>query len=214
MKETNNNVFTVVVWGDSIAAGNAQYQWPALAELKCNLVLNTGKRIKIINEGVGGMAAAHALREFDMRVKKHLPNLVIIQFGFNDIRFDGSRIGKPISTVEEFENHLSTMIHLCREQAKASPILLGNHKTRLQLTLPSGIEYDHARIQYNNAAHRVAHKNNVPFFDMEKELKVPEAHWTNFVCEDGVHLSPLGYHAYASRISCIITELVLKQKHL
>ena len=212
MNETSNNAFTVVIWGDSIAAGNAQYKWPSLAELKCNLVINSGKKIKIINEGTGGMAAAHALKEFYSRVLQHKPDLVIIQFGFNDMRFDGSRINKPISTIEEFEDHISKMVLLCHNEAKAKVLLLGNHRTRLRLTLPSGIDYDEARIQYNLAIERVAKKYNVMFFDMSKELNIPEAKWYEYLCEDGVHLSPLGFYAYASRIAGIIAGIIKQER--
>ena len=46
--------------------------------------------------------AAQAREEFAASVLLHRPDVVIIQFGLNDLRFDGSRGHLPISTPEEF----------------------------------------------------------------------------------------------------------------
>lgn len=140
------------------------------------------------------------------------PDLVLIQFGFNDIRYDGSRVDKPISTVQEFESHVSEMIALCRNEAKAAVVVLGNHRTRMNLILPSGLQYDKARIEYNRASRRAARKAGVPFHDMSEELMVPETRWSEYVCEDGVHLSPLGYHAYGRRVANIIMDHIAPRR--
>jgi lysophospholipase L1-like esterase len=193
----NEKPFTVVVWGDSIAAGTAEYQWPALAERMCNVVLNTGHAVRVVNEGVGGKPAAGARHEFAERVLAHNPDLVIIQFGFNDIRYDGSRGNQPLSTPSEFGEHLQEMVRRCRQEAGANVVLFGNHRTRVGLTLPSRQSYDEGRIEYSALAQGVATRARVPFYDLAQELQMPEANWADFVGADGVHLSPLGFHAYA-----------------
>jgi len=187
---------TVVVWGDSIAAGSAELQWPALAERTCNLVLNTGQTVRVVNEGVGGKPASHARHEFEERVLAHKPALVFIQFGFNDLRYDGSRGDKPLSTPAEFEEHLRDMVRSCRELAGAKVVLFGNHRTQLNLTMPGGKSYDEMRVEYDVVVRRVAANLQVPYYDLSEELKVPGASWTELLADDGVHLSPLGYHAY------------------
>ena len=47
---------TVVVWGDSIAAGG----WPQAMEFIFNVVCNTGTSIRVVNSGQGGNPAAQA----------------------------------------------------------------------------------------------------------------------------------------------------------
>lgn len=190
-----NQPYTVVVWGDSIAAGG----WPEITERQFNVALNTGRPIRVINEGVGGMPAARARGEFAQRVLPHAPDLVIIQFGFNDQRHDGSRGALPLSTPEEFADHLTAMTRQCRDEAGAAVLLVGNHRARSLLTMPSGLSYDETRAQYHAATRQVAQTLGVPFLDMEAELsRMPEARWTDFVTEDGVHLTPLGIRAYAA----------------
>ncbi len=74
-----------MVWGDSIAASG----WPQQVEFIYNVALNTGRAVRVINSGVGGKPASHARNEFDTKVAQHKPEVVFIQFGFNDMRYDG-----------------------------------------------------------------------------------------------------------------------------
>lgn len=189
--------FIVVVWGDSIAAGNQQCNWPAMAEFTHNLVLNTGRTLRVINSGIGGKPAAHARKEFADRVLSHQPALVVIQFGFNDIRMDGTRGATPLSTPAEFEEHMCSMIEACLVEAGAAVAVFGNHRTRVNLRFGDGRMYDQWREIYNRRARRAAKVKGVPFYDMSICLKLPGAKWYDFVAEDGVHLSELGTHAYA-----------------
>jgi lysophospholipase L1-like esterase len=200
---------TVVVWGDSIAAGSAEYQWPAIAERTCNLVLNTGTPVRVVNKGVGGKPACHARHEFEERVLAHKPALAIIQFGFNDMRYDGSRGDQPLSTPAEFEEHLQVMVRRCREEAQARVVLFGNHRTQLNLLMPTGKSYDETRVEYDGAVRRVAAAMDVPYYDLSEELKVPGASWTEFLVADGVHLSPLGYHAYGRFAANVMMRMLV-----
>ena len=193
--------FIVVVWGDSIAAGNPQCNWPAMAEFTHNVVLNTGRAIRVVNSGRGGKPAAQARDEFEQNVRVHQPDLVLIQFGFNDARFDGTRGAMPLSTPDEFQGHIRHMIGLCRSETRASVVVLGNHRTRVNLRMTGGRMYDQLRNTYNQRARRAAAAMGVTFHDMARRLKLPGAGWHDFVCEDGVHLSPLGTHAYARYIA-------------
>jgi lysophospholipase L1-like esterase len=199
--------YVVVVWGDSIAAGIGEpgKAWPAQAEFIFNVAVNTGRSIKIHNEGVCGMPAAQARKEFQSRILPHQPDLVIIQFGFNDLRHDGSRGPLPISTPEEFEEHIERMVRDCRDTARAKVVLLGNHRARSMLEMPTGLTYDETRIRYKQGMAKVAGKMGVPYVDMEEELK-GAGDWREIICEDGVHLSPPGLSAYA----CIGVNIIRK----
>ena len=185
--------YKVVVWGDSIAAAG----WPQTAEFTCNVALNTGRPVKIINKGVCGQSAAAARRCFESEILANNPDLVILQFGFNDVRHDGSRGALPLSTLEEFEDHLTAMVRLCREKAHAAVMIFGNHRTRSLLTMPTGLRYDEARARYNEVACRVAGRTGVRYLDMAEVINAAGLDYMDVVSEDGVHLSPLGLSTYA-----------------
>lgn len=184
---------TVLVWGDSIAASG----WPQQTEFIYNVVQNTGRSIRVVNKGVGGLPAATACGQFNSTVLPERPDIVIIQFGFNDLRYDGSRGGLPISTPDEFGAHLADMIRMCRERAGAHVIVFGNHRARSLLILPSGIGYDKTRAQYNAVAQGVAKSAGVRFCDMAEMFAVAGLCTEDIVNEDGVHLSAQGLRAYA-----------------
>lgn len=184
---------TVLVWGDSIAASG----WPQQTEFIHNVVLNTGRPIRVVNKGVGGLPAAAACRQFNDTVLPERPAIVILQFGFNDLRHDGSRGDLPISTPDEFEAHLMAMVRMCREQAGAEVIVFGNHRARTLLIMPSGRGYDETRAQYNSVAERVAKRMGVRYCDMAAVLSAAGLRTEEIVCEDGVHLTPVGIRAYA-----------------
>jgi lysophospholipase L1-like esterase len=202
--------FTVVVWGDSIAAGTPTHCWLNVAETACNQVVSTGRAVQFINEATGGMPAARARDQFEARVLRHTPDAVIIQFGFNDIRHDGSRGALPLSTPEEFQEHLTHMVARCRQETKARVILFGNHRTRVLLHMPTGETYEATRTRYNDIIRRVAEAAGVPYYDMSEELlQVPGTEWRDLVNEDGVHLSMEGDMAYGRFAASVISKLIL-----
>lgn len=206
MKE--HSPYVVVVWGDSIAAAG----WPALAETTHNVSMNVGRAIKVINESQGGMPAAVARTQFEQRIAKHSCDLVVIQFGFNDLRYDGSRPGKPISTTEEFADHLRNMATRCRSECSAKVLFLGNHKARRPHILPGGVGYDQAREAYSQVTRAVARDLEAPFIDMSKAIITPGIPYSDYVNEDGVHLSPLGLHSYASVVGSAIGQILRGEK--
>lgn len=184
---------TVVVWGDSIAASG----WPQLLERTWNVCCNVGTPIRVVNSGRGGNPAASARHEFTESVLSHQPDVVIIQFGFNDQRYDGSRGPLPLSTPEEFGGHLTEMIRCCRELARAEVLVFGNHRTLVPLQLPSGVAYDETVEVYKRVAAASAAAAGVRFVDMAQALSHPDIPYTHLLTDDGVHLSELGKQCYA-----------------
>jgi lysophospholipase L1-like esterase len=199
LSQGESKPLTVVVWGDSIAANNGQLEsaWPALCEMLANVVASTGRRVVVRNEGVCGKPAAQAVGEFDARIDPHHPDLVIIQFGGNDVRHELGRGGKPLSTEVEFKNHLTLMIRACQDKAHAKVVVFGYHRPRRHPILPTGLTYQEAFSRYNQIAAAVAGVCGAEFFDLSTELPYGEYDWKELVCDDGVHLSPVGNHAYA-----------------
>jgi lysophospholipase L1-like esterase len=195
--------FIVVVWGDSIAAAG----WPERSEFVHNVSMNLGRPVKVINMGVGGLPAASARSQFAERVAPHKPDLVVIQFGFNDMRFTGARPdGLPFSTPDEFNAHLQEMIHRCKSQANARVVVFGNHRPRRAGWFPTGLTYEQSVSVYRQQAQNAAQAQNVRFVDMSVETLKAGLTWNEVINEDGIHLSPAGLHNYAGIAASIYME--------
>lgn len=207
-----SNPFTVVVWGDSIAAGNDEMNWPDIAQSCLDAVINTGQPVKIINAAICGMPASKACSEFSERIAPHNPNLVFIQFGFNDIRHDGSRGELPLTTPDEFADCLRTMIQNCRQKLSAEVCLLGNHKPHVNLLMPTGLTYDESRIKYNKIAQAIAEETGMTYHDISQVIEKSDFSYKEIVCNDGVHLSKRGYNFYGRFIAEIIRSFLTDQK--
>jgi lysophospholipase L1-like esterase len=205
----DNAPYKIVVWGDSIAVNNGSPEgsWPVLTERLLGCVAYCGRTVEIINEGHCGMPACQAITEFETRVAKHNPDLVIIQFGFNDLRYQSSHAGRPLSTLDEFKVHLAGMVDKCRELG-SDVILHGNHKARPQLRLPSGVMYDEARALYSAVAKDVAGEAGVTYYNMAYELTCEAYTWQELLSPDGVHLSALGNSAYAWFVTSYLQEML------
>ena len=185
--------YVVVVWGDSIAASG----WPQQAETIFNVALNRGRPIKVINSGTCGLAASVAREQFDETILPHHPELIIMQFGFNDMRHDGSRGELPLSTPKEFDEHLMAMVKMSGEKTGAKVVIFGNHQTRSILTLPTGLQYEETRVYYNSLARKVAKKMKTAYYDMAEMMAASGFRIEEIVSDDGVHLTPHGIQAYA-----------------
>jgi lysophospholipase L1-like esterase len=196
---------TVIVWGDSIPASGPD-SWPEAAEFVYNNLTNTGRPVKVINSSVGGKPAARARDEFEERVAKYNPDLVFIQFGFNDMRYDGKRGNKPISTIPEFSDHLRAMIEDCREIG-AKVIVIGNHRPATVLTMPDGKTHAEKTREYNEAARQTAFASKAVYFDIS-EQEVPGNSYRELVCEDCVHLSEFGRHIYGQFAANLIQKYI------
>ncbi|MCE9589283.1 MAG: SGNH/GDSL hydrolase family protein [Planctomycetes bacterium] len=199
-----NEPWVVVVWGDSIAASG----WPQQVEFSHNVAQNTGQTIRMVNSGIGGMPAAKAREQFDEKVAAHKPNVVIIQFGFNDMRHDGSRGALPLSTPDEFQAHLEHMATRCMKELNAKVLVYGNHRANRITILPTGLAYDQARAVYTDRAEAAARNAGAVFLDMAKVFQLGETPWTALVNDDGVHLTGAGQTAYVSVTSTAIMWLI------
>lgn len=201
------SAYTVVVWGDSIAAGSAELQWPALAERACRLSCHPGVTVTVVNAGVGGMPASVAVNQYEERVAPHRPNLVILQFGFNDVRWSGSSGARPISTPDEFVASLTRMIARCRADG-AEVVLFANHRPGIAMLLPSGYTYADTVARYNVLIRRVAAATGTTCYSLAEELAAPGHPWPDLLSADGVHLSPLGFHAYGRFAASVILRVI------
>ncbi len=104
---------TVLVFGDSLSAGYGLAPgqgWVALLEH------SLAPRHRVINASVSGETTAGGLSRLPAALKRHRPDVVVLELGAND----GLR-GLPLT---EMRNNLEQMIRLAR-QNKAQVLLVG-----------------------------------------------------------------------------------------
>lgn len=141
---------TVLIMGDSLSAGyglNKEKSWPALLSQK---LAKRKPSAVIINESISGETAIAFARKTDEQLKRHKPDIVIIELGCND-----GLQGMPIARVKK---SLSTMIERSKKSG-AEVLLVG-----MQLPPNYGAKYSEAFYNmYGDLAktHKVAF---IPFF--------------------------------------------------
>jgi len=87
----NHGPINVVVCGDSVTHGCVNHlgnHFDTVYHARLRMMLNTAYPdipVNIINNGVGGMWAEYAVKNFERDVACHHPDLVIICYGLNDV---------------------------------------------------------------------------------------------------------------------------------
>ncbi|RYY74814.1 MAG: arylesterase [Gammaproteobacteria bacterium] len=157
---------TILVMGDSLSAGygiQLEQSWVTL--LQQDLAKTT--QAKVINASVSGETSSGGLTRLPALLKKHGPDIVIIELGGND----GLR-GQPINIMQ---NNLQSMI-TASQTAGAEVILAG-----MQIPPNYGPRYTK---QFQETYTKLAEKNSislVPFL-----LEDVAAHG-NLIQRDGIH---------------------------
>ncbi len=118
----NDGCRIIVCFGDSVTQGTPHVApedtFPALLERRINWHLEgTGASVRVVNSGVGGGNAAEGLARFQAAVLDHRPDLVIVEFGLNEARYD-----EKMRSAEEYRADLKEIIGRCRA-ASAEVIL-------------------------------------------------------------------------------------------
>ncbi len=107
---------TVLVMGDSISAAfglETQQGWVALLN---NKLTTKSPEFKVVNASVSGETTAGGLARFPDLLRKHQPQIVIIELGGND--------GLRGLSLEYMAHNLTTMLQQAQEQ-DATVLLLG-----------------------------------------------------------------------------------------
>ncbi len=95
---------TIVCFGDSVTQGvphvHVQDTFVKLLERRLTQRAAQVERVACINSGVGGENTAEGLARFEPAVARHEPDLVIVEFGLNDIRFEPEKTIAPDAFAE------------------------------------------------------------------------------------------------------------------
>lgn len=137
---------TLMVFGDSLSAayGIASDQgWVHLLERK---VAGAGLPWRVANASVSGETSAGGLRRLPEDLKRHRPDVVLIELGAND-----ALRGQPVAAIRQ---NLERMIRIVRE-ARAQPVLVG-------IMIPPNYGIDYAR-EFRELFPALAARERVPF---------------------------------------------------
>lgn len=201
--------YKILVWGDSIARQNT-VPWPEHCQQHLTVSCFCGRPVKFFNIARCGMPAVSGQNLFDSKVKQKSPHLTIIQFGFNDLRFDASFGANPIATPEEYKNAMRNMIRNARSTG-SDVLVLGNHNFSFGnlILYPNGMNGDEAVELYRSQAEEAAKLENADYINMAEvfqTLGISPVEATS----DGCHLSDCGIRIYTLTVCRYILNKLLK----
>lgn len=136
---------TLLVFGDSLSAAYGLSVDQGWVHLLGERIARARLDWKVVNASVSGETTAGGLRRLPEDLKRHKPDLVLIELGANDA-LRGQNI-------ESIRVHLENLVHLVRE-AKAQPVLIG-----IMIPPNYGIDYT---VEFRQAFAKVADRNHIP----------------------------------------------------
>lgn len=134
---------TLLVFGDSLSAAYGLSVDQGWVHLLGRRAANLGWRV--VNASVSGETTAGGLSRLPEDLKRHKPEMVLIELGAND-----ALRGLSLSAMRA---HLENMVRLARE-AKAQPVLIG-------MMIPPNYGIDYA-VEFRQSFAKVAERNRIP----------------------------------------------------
>ena len=211
--EHTPQVLTIVAFGDSTTALRRTVK-KVYADRLPELLEVSGIKAKVINAGVGGSHTGrladngrhkrrHALDRLDDAVRSHKPDIVIVQFGWNDSWIDSDNPnGLSRIPVDKFAANLTQMIDTLAGDG-ARVILMTPNRPRSTV--------DDWRVkrtrQYVRAVRNIAGEKQISLidvwseYDRFEELKPRSA---DDLLLDSVHPNDKGHELVASMLSKLI----------
>jgi acyl-CoA thioesterase-1 len=197
---------TIVCLGDSVTKGvrtGVRPEETFCAVLEKGLIAS-GRRVRVINAGVGGHTTADALARFERDVLAHQPTHVVIMFGMNDSWIDQDKTASRL-TVAEYTANLKKMIATLKGR-RIVPILMTANPT---IAPRYGPERNVTLKKYVEAMRAVAREERVLLLDVYArfaELAL-EGVDLNTLFTDAMHPNPKGHAIIAGMLAQAFTEL-------
>jgi len=199
---------TIVMFGDSIThtgSGEvpAKQHWPVLLQ---QWLGRDGHDVRVINSGVGGHTTEQGLARIDRDVLAHRPDVVFVEFGFNDNHVvpgaDGPRVG-----FDDYVANLRKIVTLTQQVTHAKVVLIANHPTTAEEENPAGSgKYKEKPQHYNRGVRRVAKEMGLLVCDLHAAFADREHPLEELVIADGLHLSAEGARRYAE----VVYDFIVK----
>jgi acyl-CoA thioesterase-1 len=178
---------TVLIVGDSLAAGygvDPDEAWPALLQKKID---DAGLKFKIVNAGVGGDTTADGLQRIDWLLQRK-PDVLLLELGGND----GLR-GLPVSNMR---TNLQAIIDRVRKKYPTTKFVIAGMK------MPPNMGFEYVD-SFDKVFPDLAEKNHaalIPFLlegvGGKPDLNLP----------DGIHPTPEGHKIVAENAWKILRQ--------
>jgi len=190
----------IICFGDSITHGRAFAEgdrWPNIVQFKLNDW--KGSEYKVYNKGQGGHTTAQGFDRLPDDVIPYLPGLLLVEFGLNDANVrDWART--PRVGLAEYEKNLREF-HRIAHAHHGQCVFIVNHTILERPALQANGQTYYANFQpYNQTVRRVAQDLGAPMIDLPLMMHERGIDLTQFVVEDGVHLTIEGNHLYAEMV--------------
>jgi len=136
---------TLLVFGDSLSAAYGLQSSEGWVSLLAGRITEAKLPWNVVNASVSGETTAGGLRRLPEDLKRHKPDIVVIELGAND-----ALRGQPLAATRA---NLEKMVRLTRE-ARAQPVLVG-------LMIPPNYGIDYAR-EFRELFGQIAKREKVP----------------------------------------------------
>ncbi|MDB6117951.1 MAG: multifunctional acyl-CoA thioesterase and protease and lysophospholipase [Verrucomicrobiaceae bacterium] len=121
---------TIVAFGDSTTASRGETV--VYSSILRDELLFDGKKIKVLNAGIGGNTTKTAKARFDKDVLEAKPEVVVIQFGINDSAVDvWAKVPatKPRVSLEDYRSNLTSMVQTLKQRGARAVLMTSNSMT-------------------------------------------------------------------------------------
>ena len=168
------------------------------------------------NCSVNGNTTRQALERFNNDVGSKKPLFVLIQFGMNDCNYWDTDHGQPRVSELAFKYNLKEIINKSFASG-VKTIFLGTNHPSLKKNFNTRPDLSHYQVneRYNNIIREVERENkniNLVLIDNEKrinnEIKTNNNSLSDYLLNDGIHLSKMGHSVYFDNVSKIIKSII------
>lgn len=201
--------------GDSITEGQGvtpSHRWTDLISYDLHKnYLNTAINFFTLNSGISGENTRQALERFPRDLQAHQPDIVTIQFGFNDSNSWVTDRGHPRVSIEAFRANIIEMVERAALFGAKKIILSNNHRTLRNKVLLSGESLQQSKTRYDRVLEEIAKEKNILFCDIaaafdKLDTETVEKYLIPY--PDLLHLSREGHKYYAAQIQPLIEESI------
>ena len=171
------------------------------------------------NAGINGNTTRQALERLYYDVTSHMPDYVLIQFGMNDCNYWESDRGLPRVSHDGFIANIKEIIEKCFASGVTHCFVNTNHPSLKGKLSHINKSYDESNREYSELLGNFFKKNKnekVTLIDIrtiwDKYLyKNSNLKLSNFLLDDGIHLSEAGHELYKKTVvKTIISKITAK----
>lgn len=222
----------ILIVGDSLSKGvvydDVKNKYVIIDDCFFNLLSNT-VNADMVNASHFGSTVTDGKKNLEAKMKKHNPDIVVIEFGGNDCDFYWDEIADnpvfnhmPKTPLDKFESQINSMVDYIEKNGKKAvlttlpPLYADNYfnwftgkdeqkgiKILKWLKDIWRIYWWHER--YSSCISAIANKRNVYCIDIRNAfLKAHE--FRQYICKDGIHPNRAGHHLIFDTVIGFIKE--------